>query len=189
MKITITLNMIRVHSPCGDGWEKLLKSLGKTKADDDPLTFGQIAKSNGVYDAFWCLRALPKDKQYIARLIAADIAERVLPIFEKEYPNDRRPREAIKASRDFALGKIDEEARAAAWAAAGAAAGAAAWAAAGAAAGAAARDAARAAAGAAARAAAGAAAGAAARDAAGAAAGAAAWDENLKTLLKYTEEE
>jgi len=84
-----------------------------------------------------------------ARLFAADCAERVLPIFEKEFPNDARPRKAIQAARDFVNGKIDRKemglAGAAAWAAArdaaGDAAGDAAWAAAWA--GAAARDAER----------------------------------------------
>jgi hypothetical protein len=127
------------------------------------------------------------------RLAAADMAERVLPIFYKVHPKDNRLASAIQAARDFALGKIDDAAwdaaRDAAWAAAWAAA---AWAAARAAAGAdaawdAAKDAARAAAGAdaawdAAKDAAGGAAGAdaawdAAKDAAGGAAGAdAAWD-------------
>jgi hypothetical protein len=31
-----------------------------------------------------------------ARLFACDCAERVLPIFEREYPNDKRPRNAIE---------------------------------------------------------------------------------------------
>ena len=107
----------------------------------------------------------------VARLFAADCAERVLPIFERERPDDDRPRRAIEAAR-FAGGKIDDAARDAAWDAAGAAAraaaGDAAWAAR-----AAAGDA-RAAAGDAAWAA-GAAAEAAARGAAWAAAGDAAW--------------
>lgn len=30
--ITITLNQIRKHGPCEDGWRKLLKHLGKTRA-------------------------------------------------------------------------------------------------------------------------------------------------------------
>jgi len=78
------------------------------------------------------------DKHF--RLFAADCAEHVLPLFEKEYPNDDRPRLAIQAARDFANGKISKQeldaagdARDAAWAAAWAAAGdaaAAAWAAA-----------------------------------------------------------
>jgi hypothetical protein len=90
------------------------------------------------------------------RHFAADCAEEVLPTFERERPDDDRPRKAIEAARNFAAGKISAAARDAARAAARDAA----------AAGAAARDAAWAAAGAAAWAAAGAAAGAAARDAA-----------------------
>lgn len=91
------------------------------------------------------------------QLAAADIAERVLPIFSKARPKDNRPALAIQAARDYALGKIKAAARdaardaawdaaaardaagaaacAAAWAAAGAAAWAATWAAAGGAAG------------------------------------------------------
>ncbi len=73
-----------------------------------------------------------------ARLFAADCAERVLPIVEKEHPDDDRPRKAIATARAYARGEIDAAARDAAWAAAGAAARAAA----GDAAGAAAKDAA-----------------------------------------------
>ena len=65
------------------------------------------------------------------RLIAADFAERVLPLFEAEYPDDDRPRKAIEAARAYARGEITKEqmaaAGAAAWDAAMAAAGAAAW--------------------------------------------------------------
>ena len=38
-------------------------------------------------------------------LMAAKEAERVLPIFEKERPNDERPRKAIEAIRAWAHGK------------------------------------------------------------------------------------
>ena len=65
------------------------------------------------------------------RLIAADFAERVLPLFEADYPDDDRPRKAIEAERAYARGEITKEqlaaARAAARAAAGAAARDAAW--------------------------------------------------------------
>jgi hypothetical protein len=127
------------------------------------------------------IRKLENWNKKTARLFAADCAEHVLPIFEKEYPNDDRPRKAIQATRAFANGKIG----AAAGAAARAAAGAAAWAGAWAAAGAAARDAAWDAAGAAARAAAGAAARAAAWDAAWDAAGAAEKKWQTERLMKY----
>ena len=106
------------------------------------------------------VRRLDAWNERTARLFAADCAEKVLPIFEKQRPGDNRPRKAIEAARAFANGQISADD----WDAAGAAARDAA--------GAAARDAARDAA----RAAAGAAAWAAARAAARDAAEAAAWD-------------
>ncbi len=154
--ITTTLNKIRKHQPCQDGWENLLKSLGKTQADDEVLTFSSIIESNGLDYALWCLRSVCPEYDKEVRLFAADCAESVLYIFEESYPEDKRPRLAIEAARAFANGEIDASALEAA---AGAAAWAAVWAA----------GAARAAAWAA-RAAAGA-----ARAAAGAAAWAAVW--------------
>ena len=119
-----------------------------------------------------------------ARLFGADCAEHVLHLYERDYPTDLRPCQAIEATKAFANGQIDAAAwdaaraaaRDAAWDAARAAAGDAAWDAARAAARDAAGDAARAAARDAARDAAGDAARAAAWAAAGAAAWAAAWD-------------
>jgi len=189
-----TLNAIRAMGPCEDGWKKLLKHLGKEKANDEPLNLLTILESNGVQHCLWALRCVEHpDLDRIARLMAADFAEAVLPIFEKKYPKDDRPRKAIQAARDFANGKITAQERAAAGdaarAAAAHAAGDAARAAAWAAAGAAAWAAARAAAGAAAWAAAGDAARAAAWDAARAAAGAAAWAAagaaQTKIIRKY----
>ena len=37
MTIYTTLNKIRTHSPSANGWTKLLRHLGKTHADDEPL--------------------------------------------------------------------------------------------------------------------------------------------------------
>lgn len=107
----------------------------------------------------------------VLRLFACDCAEHVLPIFERDQPDDDRPRLAIETTRAWIADPTS--ANTAAKAAAGVAAGAAAYAAARAAAKAAAWAAAEAAAGAAVRAAAG----GAARDAAGDAGdgGAAAW--------------
>jgi immunity protein 5 of polymorphic toxin system len=63
------------------------------------------------------------------RLFAADCAEHVLELYEKSYPDDKRPRNAIQAARDFANGLIDKDAANAAANAAYAAANAAAYAA------------------------------------------------------------
>jgi hypothetical protein len=123
-----TLNKIRTHSPCEDGWKKLLTHLGKTKADDEPLDILTILDSNGLDDALWSLRAVDgRDKEI--RKLACDYAMMVadlwdMPVLVREYLTTQN--EELRAA-----------AGAAAWAAAGAAARAAAWAAAGDAAGAA----------------------------------------------------
>jgi hypothetical protein len=71
-----TLNKIRAHSPCRDGWEDLLRGLGKTAADDEPLWIDQILNINGVDDALWCLRAVENCDREI-RLYAVWCARRV----------------------------------------------------------------------------------------------------------------
>jgi len=57
--LTMTLAQIREHRPCEDGWKTLLASLGGARA---PLTtrvsLGDIARSNGAADAWWCVCAL-----------------------------------------------------------------------------------------------------------------------------------
>ena len=51
-------------------------------------------------------RRLPWEQK---ELFAMDCAERALPIFEQKHPNDMRPRDAIKARRLFAQGRISRE--------------------------------------------------------------------------------
>ena len=159
--ITTTLNRIRAHSPCEDGWTKLLKGLGKSKADDEALPFATIFEINGLDDALWCCRAEPQEWK-TWRLFAVWCGRQV-----QHLMMDQRSVTALDVAGRHANGAATDEELAAARAAAWDAAWAAAWAAAGAAAGAAARAAAWDAAWAAAR--------AAARDAAWAAAWDAAW--------------
>ena len=64
------------------------------------------------------LRKIETWDEKTVRLFAADCAEKVLPIYESEYPDDDRPRKAIQAARDYANGKIKKAARSAAWSAA-----------------------------------------------------------------------
>ena len=73
------------------------------------------------------LRRLKWDER-VARLFACDCAERVLPLYEERYPEDKRPRQAIEAARRFANGEATYEELAAAWAAAWASDWASAWA-------------------------------------------------------------
>ena len=62
---TTTLTRIRTAKPCQDRWKRLLKHLGKTQADDEPLPFAVILESNGLDDALWCCRTAPEyDKEW-----------------------------------------------------------------------------------------------------------------------------
>jgi hypothetical protein len=120
-----TLNKIKAAGACEDRYAHLLKALGKTQADDEPLPIAKIIETNGIEDAVWALRATEGHDREI-RLFACDCAEMVLPIYEKKYPNDNRPRQAIEVSKMYADGKATLEELAAARDAAGDAARAAA---------------------------------------------------------------
>ncbi len=99
-----TLNKIREHSPCKESWEKLLSSLNKTKADNEPVSFKYLLDTLGIADAIWCLRTLDYKEQCP---FLADVVESVLPIFEKRS-NDPAPRKCIQAIRDYEQELIDE---------------------------------------------------------------------------------
>ena len=71
-----TLNKIRENEPCREGWARLLRHLGKTHADDDPLSLITILDSNGLDDALWCLRAVNGHERDI-RLYAVWCARQV----------------------------------------------------------------------------------------------------------------
>lgn len=119
--ITTTLNRIRSHGPCAEGWRKLLAHLGKTQADDEPLPFATILESNGIDDALWCCRAEPQhDREW--RLFAAWCARQVLTT-----KSDPRSRAAVDFAERFAAGEASAEELSAAWSAAWSAAESAAW--------------------------------------------------------------
>ena len=100
----VTLNQIKKNYPCTPGWNTLLASLNKTHADDDPLELMDILKSNGLDDALWCLRCLTY-KEYC--LFLADVAESVLPYFDK-HNSSRATRQAIDAIRQYKRGEISQ---------------------------------------------------------------------------------
>lgn len=123
-----TLNEIKKHKPCTNGWEKLLNYLGKTKADDEEISILTILDSNGLDDALWCLRAVEgKDRE--VRLFAVWCARRV-----QHLMTDKRSLDALDVAERYANGQATEDELKDAWnaarAAARVAARAAAWAAA-----------------------------------------------------------
>ena len=134
-----TLNKIRVNRPCNNGWEKLLKHLGKTKADDEQLPITTIIDSNGLDDALWCLRAVEgydreirlyaiwcvRQVQHLLKdprsIVALDVAEK--------YANGQATKQELDAAYALAVAArtaaaaVDAAARAAAAATFAAAAG------------------------------------------------------------------
>ena len=101
MKYT-TLNKIKERSPCQDVWKKLLKHLGKTKADDELLPFAVILESNGLADALWCTRAAPEySKEW--RGLAIAYARRVQHLMK-----DPRSIKALDVAEAFLKGEATQ---------------------------------------------------------------------------------
>ena len=66
-----------------------------------------------VYDAcprgdwlWWMIRKGGFADKILSVKVAIACAEHVLPVFEKRFPDDDRPRRAIQAAKDFLDGKI-----------------------------------------------------------------------------------
>jgi hypothetical protein len=113
MPITTTLNRIREHGPCEDGWRKLLSGLGKTAPDDEPLPFARIVEINGIDDALWCCRAEPQQaKEW--RLFAVWCTRQIQHLMK-----DQRSLDALDVAERHANGAATDDELAAAWAAAG----------------------------------------------------------------------
>ena len=97
------LETLKTWKPCSDGYEWALEN------DFESLD----ALWAKCHRADWMLWVTEKtgvklDESKL-RLFACDCAEQALPAFEFEYPNDKRPREAIAVSRRYALGQATEE--------------------------------------------------------------------------------
>lgn len=115
IKRTTTFKQLHDANACKYRYRHLAKALGginkygRTK----PINLLSILEHNGLDDFFWALR-ITEDYQ-ILRAMAADFAESVLPIFERQHPDDGRPRKAIEVARKYAHGEATDEERVAVW--------------------------------------------------------------------------
>ena len=112
---------LKEHNACADGFKFWCEHCEGKDTEQQLLT---LVKHSDDW-AYWILTKLLNTKQN--QQLAVFSAQQVLPIFEKKYPTDKRPRLAIEAAKNV-LKNDTKKNRAAAWAAAGAA-WAAAWAA------------------------------------------------------------
>lgn len=99
----ITLKKIRAHSPCRDGWHALMHYLGKTKADDEPLSLKTILDANGLDDALWCLSTIKGHDREI-RLYAVWCARQMQYLMI-----DPRSISALNVAERYARGKASAE--------------------------------------------------------------------------------
>lgn len=121
-----TLNRIREHNPCKGGWETLLKYLGKTSPDDEPLSLLTILDSNGFDHTLWCFRAVEgfeKEKLLLAITYAREVehlmpaeSKKSLDVFE-QYANGLATQEEFKIARKAAGAVVTAADVTAAWAA------------------------------------------------------------------------
>jgi hypothetical protein len=73
---------------------------------EDFVTLESILKSEiGLSDKFWfvCYKSATNEEN---QQIAIWVAEIVLPIFEEQFPDDKRPRQCIEAAQQFIAGNI-----------------------------------------------------------------------------------
>lgn len=73
------------------------------------ITLESIIKSEiPLRDKYWFICKKLADKKQNQQ-IAIRVAEIVLPIYEKRYPNNKAPREAIEAAKQYIAGHISLE--------------------------------------------------------------------------------
>ena len=112
----ITIEWLKSKSACQEGLEWFVEQ-GK---EFEPVELiDLLIKENQLDWANWLLARVMEYKQYVSYAVFA--AEQVIKNYEKQYPDDKRPRTAIEAAKKCIENPNDENkkeaARAAYWAA------------------------------------------------------------------------
>jgi hypothetical protein len=107
----VTKEWLKERSACNDG----VKWFEGQKETDGVKVVEKLIKEKQLNWANWLVvRLMSTHKMKIEYAVFA--AERVIEIYEKEYPNDKRPRQAIEAAKVY-IKDPNEKNRAAAYAA------------------------------------------------------------------------
>ena len=122
----VSFKTVMAWEPCDDFPEVRIKRLFRGRK---ALSIADILNMRSITrrDKLWAVLRNDFFTDRELRLMACDFAERVLPTFEAEYPDDNRPRKAIEVSRRFAVDEATAEELECARSAARSAAGYAAW--------------------------------------------------------------
>jgi hypothetical protein len=100
----INLTKIKALTPCYDRLYNYIKFYGDREFT--PKQFMGLKKITHADKLWVAFRVLPYDKAVEA---AIDIGKSILSVFEKQFPEDNRPRECIEAIRLYFKGKITLE--------------------------------------------------------------------------------
>jgi len=96
-----TLEQIKAHNPCKTSYKKLLKGLGKTKADSEPLEFRSIYNILDADDVIWATRVLDKKTNvHVGALFANTV---------KHLTEDKRIHDCIEVCFKYSKGEATEE--------------------------------------------------------------------------------
>ena len=105
----ITKELLKEKNACNAGYEWFIVNCS------DGIELDELCKKLLESEKFdwanWMLRKLFNKKQAVKYAIFA--AEQVIDIFEKKYPEDKRPRQAIKAAKKYLKNPCDKTKKAA----------------------------------------------------------------------------
>lgn len=111
---TITEQWIKDNKPCQEALDWYKDYLGKT-----PITIlNRLIKAEKYSWANWFIVRVMEYKDYVSYGVFA--AEQIIDIYEKKYPDDKRPRQAIETAKKCIDNPTEENkagAAGAAWAA------------------------------------------------------------------------
>jgi len=105
--LTATLALINLHLPSRKRCEHLLQGLGGMYIDRMPLPIERVLAINGFDDALCALPAV-KGHDGAIRLFACYCARYCLETIEREYPCEKRPRQAVETAERHARGQATD---------------------------------------------------------------------------------
>jgi len=98
-----TLNRIAFKGGLSnESWDKLVSNLGNDL--DKIISIKDVLKSIGIENTIYVLKTVIRKKNVM--LFGIELAENVLHFFEDIFPDDKRPRLAIKGAKDYVNGDI-----------------------------------------------------------------------------------
>lgn len=109
LKQTITYDQITPWLPCDGYTQRTIKAFMGQRPEMRVRDWLKL--SIPIRDRLWVVARpdiIPEDK---LRLLCADYAEHVLPVYSKKFPDDKLPHRAVDAARAFVAGAISDSER------------------------------------------------------------------------------